>query len=128
MTETTAKYDKLLKFLYDEYDRGHNASGYGERVSVLVQHFERSSQQNRIGDALEQMAAVSYLHDSGWIDLVDTLGNTITNPIRAFTIGRMKPTPKGRDYLQHKRIDSANTVASVSGTFFGKLFKAWFGK
>ena len=124
---TLTKYDKLLKFMYDEYDRGNNASGHGERIQVLIAQFERS-QGIRIGDAHDQMGAVSHFLRNGLIDAVDTLGNKITNPLRAYTIGRMQPTQRGRDYLQQKRIGTANAVASVSGTFLGKFLKSLFGK
>jgi len=126
--KTTTKYDRLLKYMYEEYDKGHHAHGYGEYLRVLVSHFERISQTNRIGDAHAQMAAVNYLRKNGWLDAVDILGNNIIDHLRAYNTGRMQPTPKGREYLQQKRMYTANAVASVFGTFFGKLFKSLFLK
>jgi hypothetical protein len=121
-------YDRLLKYMYDEYNAGHNASGHGEYVRVLVAHFERISESNRIGDAHAKRAAVDYLHKNGWISVVDILGNQIRNSIIAYGSGRMQPTQKGRDYLQQKRIDAANAIASVSGTFWGKFLRSLLGK
>lgn len=135
--ETTAKYDRLLKFMYDEYDRGHNDHGHGQRVRILVDHFERTSEKNRIGNANDKRAAVDYLHNNDWINIVDTIGAKIIDSTEAYTIGRMKPTPKGLEHLKQNRkdtfnVDTANAVASVSGTFFGNffghLFKILFGK
>jgi len=121
---TLKKYDKLLKFMYDEFDRGNNASGHGEYIQVLIRHFESNSQDNRIGNAYDQIGAVHYLVENGLIDASDNYGNKITMPMTAFHIGRMQPTEKGREYLQQKRIGVANAVASVLGTFFGKFTKS----
>ncbi len=123
VVKTTVKYDRLLNYMYDEYDIGHNDHKRGERVRVLVERFERNSQKNRIGNANGKKAAITYHHDRGLIDLVDTTGNTITDHNEAYVTGRMKPTQNGRDYLQKMQTDNANKIASDSGTFFGKLFK-----
>jgi hypothetical protein len=125
---TLKKYDRLLKFMYDEFNRGENASGYGEYIQVLIQRFERSSQDNRIGNAHDQIGAVRYLVNKGLIDAVDVRGNRITIPQTAYLYGRMQPTIKGQEYLQQKRIGLANAVASVLGTFFGKFIKSILGK
>lgn len=120
-------YNKLLRFMYDEFNRGSNASGYGH-IRILIAHFERSSQGERIGTAYAKIGAVRYFLKNGFIDAVDTHGNKITNPLRAYAIGRMQPTQKGQDYLHQIRLGTANAVASVSGTFLGEFFKSLFGK
>lgn len=126
---TLRNYDKLLKFMYDEFNRGNNASGHGERIQVLIDRFERSSPDNRIGvDAHDKIGAVSYFLRHGLIEAVDTRGNRIDKRMTAYNIGRMQPTEKGQNYLQQKRVVVANAVASVSGTFFGKLIKSIWGK
>jgi len=125
---TLRNYDKLLKYMYDEFNRGNNASGYGEHIQVLIGHFENSSRGNRIGDANDQVGAVKYFLDNGFINALDTLGNRIISPREAYTYGRMQPTEKGKNYLQQKRIGAANTIASVLGTFFGRLIKSILGK
>jgi hypothetical protein len=114
--------------MYDEFNKGNNASGHGERIQVLIDHFERSSQGERIGDAHDKIGAVRYFLKNGLVDAVDTLGNKINNPRTAYTIGRMQPNQKGLDYLHQKRIGVANTIASVSGTFLGKFLKSFFGR
>lgn len=121
-------YNKPLKFMYNEFNKGNNESGYGEHIQVLIEHFERSSHDNRIGDAHAKIGAVRYFLKYGLIDAVDTLGNKITNPMTAYTIGRMQPTQKGQEYFQQRLIGTADAVASVSGTFFGKLLKSLLGK
>jgi hypothetical protein len=120
--KTTTNFDKLLKYMYDEYEQGHNAHGRGEFVQVLVAHYERSS-GNRIGDAHVQAAAVRYLQKNGWIDVVDILGNKITNSLRAYTTGRMQPSQKGLEYLRQKRLYTAEAAAKILGNFFGGFFK-----
>jgi hypothetical protein len=40
----------------------------------------------------------------------------------------MQPTAKGEDYIQQKRLGHANAVASVLGTFVGKVAKSILGK
>ena len=114
--------------MYDEFNRGVNASGYGEHIQILIDHFERSSQGERLGDAHDKIGAVRYFLKNGLIDAFDTAGNRISKPMTAYTIGRMQPTEKGRDYLRQKRMGVANAVASVSGTFLGKFFKSILGK
>ena len=125
---TLKTYDKLLKFMYDEFNKGNNASGHGERIQVLISQFQRSPSGERIGDAHDQIGAVSYFLKYGLIDAVDTIGNRISKPRTAYTMGRMQPTEKGRHYLHEKRLKVADDVASVSGTFLGKFFKSIFGK
>ena len=126
--KTLNKYDKLLKFMYGEFNRGNDASGYGEHIRVLIDHFECNSQDNRIGDALDKIGVVRYYFRDGLIDAVDTLGKKITEPTKAYSIGRMQPTQKGRDYLQQRQMYTINAVASASGTLLGKLLKSLFGK
>ena len=121
---TLKKYDKLLKFMYDEFNRGKNASGSGEYIQVLIQDFEGRSQDNRIGNAYDKIGAVRYLVENGLIDALDNQGNRITRTKDAFSYGRMQPTIKGQKYLQQKRMGVANAVASVLGTFFGKFTKS----
>ena len=60
-------YDELLRYMYDEYNKGHHAAGHGEYVKVFISRFERTSGSNRIGNAHEQKAAVDYLRKNGWI-------------------------------------------------------------
>jgi len=116
-------YDRLLKYMYDEYNAGHNASGHGEHVSVLVNHFEGISESNRIGDAHEKKAAVNYLLKNGWISVVDILGNPITNSTSAYVSGRMQPTEKGWEYLQQRRINAVTKIASSVAEVLGRFFK-----
>ena len=125
---TLKTYNKLLKFMYDEFNRGRNASGMGEYIQVLIQHFERSSRGGRIGNAYDQMGAVRHFVDNGLIDAVDSKGNRITRARDAYLYGRMQPTIKGEDYIQHKRMGAANAVASVLGTFVGKVAKSMLGR
>jgi hypothetical protein len=96
---------------------------------VLIENFERTSAENRIGDdAQDQIGAVSYLLKNGWINAVDISGRSISNARTAYVIGRMLPTEKGKNYLQQGSIEKANTIASVSGTFLGKFFKSILGR
>jgi hypothetical protein len=125
---TLKTYNKLLKFMYDEFNRGRNASGMGEYIQVLIQRFERSSRGDRIGNAYNQIGAVRHLIDNGLIDAVDSRGNRITRARDAYLHGRMQPTIKGEDYIQQKRMGAANVVASVLGTFVGKVAKSILGK
>jgi hypothetical protein len=114
--------------MYDEFNSGNNASGRGERIHVLVDHFESNSQGERIGDAHDKIGAVRYFLNNNLIDAVDTLGKKITNPRTAYTYGRMLPNQRGQEYLHQMKIGTANAIASVSGTFLGKFFKSLLGK
>jgi len=125
---TLKKYDKLLKFMYDEFNRGKNASGRGELIQVLISHFESRSEDNRLGNAYAKEGAVRHFVKNGLIAAVDVQGNRITRVRDAFLHGRMQPTIEGQKYLQEKRIGAANAIASISGTFFGKFIKSILGK
>lgn len=114
--------------MYNEFNKGNNASGHGEYMQVLIQQFQRSPQGERIGNANAQVGAVRYFLQNGFINAIDTSGNRITNPLSAYTHGRMQPTQEGQEFLQNKVLGTANAVASVSGTFLGKFFKSMFGK
>jgi hypothetical protein len=127
--DTLKLYRNLLKFMYDQFNKGNNDSGHGELIQVLIENFERTSAENRIGDdAQDQIGAVSYLLKNGWINAVDISGRSISNARTAYVIGRMLPTEKGKNYLQQGSIEKANTIASVSGTFLGKFFKSILGR
>ena len=121
--DTLKLYLKLLKFMYAQFNSGNNDSGHGELIHELITKFERNSAENRIGDPDDQIGAVSYLLKNGWIDAVDINGKKLSNARTAYVIGRMLPTEKGNSYLKQGKIDRANTIASISGTFLGKLLK-----
>ena len=119
----SGEYDKLLKYMYDEFNRSSDAP----YIQVFIERFERS-QGVSFGDAQNKIGAVLYFLENRLIDAVDLSGNRITSPREAYNSGRMQPTEEGRNYLQRKRIGTANAVAAVSGTFFGKLIKSILGK
>jgi hypothetical protein len=125
---TLEKYDNLLKFMYDEFNEGRNASGHGEHIQVLISHFESRSEDNRLGNVYAKEGAVRHFIRNGLIAAVDVQGSIITRARDAYRYGRMQPTTKGQKYLQEKRMGVANAVASVSGTFFGKFIKSILGK
>ncbi len=125
---TSKKYDELLKFMYDEFNSGKNASGHGEYIQVLISHFQSKSEDNRLGNVYDQEGAVRHFIRNGLIAAVDVQGNIITRARDAYLHGRMQPTIKGQKYLQEKRMGVANAVASVLGTFFGKFIKSILGK
>lgn len=125
---TLKKYDKLLKFMYDEFNRGKNASGHGQYIQVLISHFESMSEDNRLGNAYAKEGPVRHFLKNKLIAAVDVHGNRITRARDAYLHGRMQPTIKGQKYLQEKQMGVANAVASVSGTFFGKFIKSILGK
>ena len=119
----TVKYDRLLMYMYDEWDTGHNDHKHGERVRVLVERFERNSPKNRIGNSNDKKTAITYLHDNSLIDVVDTTGKKITDLDQVYGTGRMKPTKNGREYLEKMQTDNANKIASDSGTFLSKILR-----
>jgi hypothetical protein len=123
----TDLYDKLLQFMYDEYDRKQGFHGYGERVRVLIARFERLSAKNRIGNANAKSGAIRYLHENGWIDIRDTNGNKLSG-LAAFSYGRMQPTPKGREYLEQRRTRGVMKVAGNIVELCGRLAKGLHGR
>jgi hypothetical protein len=86
------KYDRLLVYMYNEWDAGHNDHKRGEKVRVLVERFEHNFPKNKIGSASDKKTAIAYLRDDGLIEVVDTAGKAITDPDQAYSTGRMKPT------------------------------------
>ncbi len=117
-------YGKLLKFMYDESDKG---PGRNELILVLIQQFQRSPQGCRLGDALDQVEAVRYLITKGWIGALDPRGNKLGDPTRAYSIGRVQLTQRGRVYLQQGQFEAIPGVFRPIAKAFRRLFKGSSG-
>lgn len=101
---------KLMAFIYDEYSCSSKFRKHGESIHALAFRF-RSATGNNLGSAREQLEYFRLLKNQGWIDVVDD-------------VGRIRPTIKGIEHIEHKRnllkriSNSAPEIAEAVGRFF----------
>lgn len=126
--ETLEKYESLLEFICDEYDTHQTFHGHGEYARVAVQRFERLS-GIRLGDTNTKMAAVSYLQQQGWIDIVSIDGTKLTG-ISAYASGRIIPTREGFLHVKERRKlgRAIMKVASPLAELLGRVLKGLSGR
>ena len=67
MDKTGNIIEKLIGFIYDEYNRREVFRSHGEAASVVVAQFCRKY-GIRLGDARAQLEYVRLLRKKGWID------------------------------------------------------------
>jgi hypothetical protein len=114
------KYEKLMEFIYDEYQKSDVARKYGKYASVLVAEFERSTGID-LGDAGSQLEPFRLLYDKGWITL---------SPKSLVSYARIKPTVEGIEHVEQRR-NPAKKVMKVSGDvaeIIGRGLKGFLGK
>jgi hypothetical protein len=114
-------YEKLLGFICDEFNNNETFQSRGEHASVLVQRFSRSTGV-RFGDANSQKAAINYLLDQGFVEIVSINGIRMGG-VFYYSHSRIKPTLKGIDFIKQKRSPGrivqkiAPTLAEITGRF-----------
>lgn len=121
---TTKIYEKLMKFLYDKYERGGVFREYGEFAGVLVTEFERKTGLD-LGNVYGQAAAIRYLGEQGWIKPVSPLGESIGGSVNSLSC-RVQPTPKGIDHVQRTR--NPVRVLLLAAEALGRFLKGFLGK
>lgn len=126
--KVSEKYEKLMEFVYDEYDKGDTFKGHGEPAMVLVQRFQRFL-GIRLGDAGAQKAAMNYLLKQGWIEIVSIDGTSLGGTFY-YSHSRIKPTPDGIEHVEHRRqpgqvlLKATDSAAEI----IGRGLKGFLGK
>ena len=111
--------EKLMAFIYDEYNASDVFKSHGEHASVILTRFVRES-GIRLGDAGAQLEYMRLLLRRGWIEIV-TLDRSTRIGARLFTYSRIKPTPEGIRHVEERRqpgqaiLKIASTVAEIIG-------------
>jgi hypothetical protein len=72
----TEKYEKLMEFICDRYSNSDTFQAHGEQASVIILEFQRFA-GIRFGLSDAQKAAMIYLLEQGWIELVSRAGTRI---------------------------------------------------
>ena len=94
------KHEKLMEFIYDEYNNSSTFQGHGEFPIVLVERFQRAS-GIRFGDGYAQLAAIDYFLKQGWIEIVSINGRSLGGALHLYS--RIKPTHKGNLHVEEGR-------------------------
>jgi len=93
--------EKLMKFIYDEYNKSSTFKTYGEFASVLVGRF-RDRLRIELGDAAAQLEAMQRLIERGWIETV-SLGGKRIGRTHLNVVSRIKPTVTGIRFIEEKQ-------------------------
>lgn len=128
MEKTGDILEKLMGFIYDEYNRSDTFKSYGEPASVIVTEFIRES-GIELGDAGAQREYMRLLKKKGWIEVVSLDGSSKPGA-RLFSISRIKPTLEGINQVEQRRqpgqalLKATSTVAEI----IGRGLKGFLGK
>ena len=85
--------EKLMEFIYDDYQKSDATRRAGKYASVIVAEFERQTGID-MGDAGSQLEPFRFLYNKGWITL---------SPKLLVSYARVKPTIEGIEYIEAKR-------------------------
>lgn len=113
------RYEKLMDFIYREYERSDSFKGHGEYASILVTRFQRYSGIS-FGDAQAQLSAIYHLLRQGWIEIVSVNGSVIRSN-KLYSHSRVQPTREGILHVEERRslgkvvMKAALTTAEIIG-------------
>ncbi|MCX6011576.1 MAG: hypothetical protein NT134_04910 [Chloroflexi bacterium] len=119
------KLEKLMEFIYDEYESDSSFQEFGEVGSTLIEE----SGIDFGDEGGSQVDAIRLLLEKGWVELVALNGTRIATT-RITILSRIKPTPKGIEHVEDRRrpgraiSKAALTVAEI----IGRGLKGFFGK
>jgi len=116
--------ERLIQFIYDEYQRHSVFQHYGQYPTVITKQFERRFGID-LGDAGAQLEAINRLLKQGWIETKPSRTNNIqlTDRVRRLT-------PLGIEYVEHSRKPGQALlgVAPTIAEMIGRFFKGFLGK
>lgn len=120
--------EKLMAFIYDEYNASDVFKSYGEHASVILTKFTRESGIG-LGDARAQLEYMRLLLRRGWIEIV-TLNGSNRIGARLFTYSRIKPSLEGIKHVEERRQPGQAVVkiASSVAEIIGRGVKGFLGK
>ena len=114
------KYEKLLEYIYDDYENNETSRSYGVYASLIVTQFERNKRID-LGGPKSHLEAIRYLYQNGWIR---------KNTKNIYTSTKIKPSPEGIRHVEDRRshaktfIKTAGNVAEI----IGRGLKGFFGR
>jgi hypothetical protein len=99
MMNVSEKDEKLMEFLYDEYQEDSVFQKHGKYVGVLIRKFEGKS---GIEFGISGVAAMQRLIERGWIETVSVTGKRV-GKTHLNTSSRIIPTIAGFQFVEDKR-------------------------
>jgi hypothetical protein len=111
--------EKLMAFIYDEYNRSDRFRAYGEGASVILRRFT-SKYGIRLGDIRAQLEYMRLLKKKGWIEVVSLDGSSKIGA-RLVSFARIKPTFEGISHVEQRRqpgqalLKASSTAAEIIG-------------
>lgn len=120
--------EKLMAFIYDEYNASDVFKSGGQYASVVLTGFTCES-GIELGDAGAQLEYMRLLLRRGWIEIV-TLDGSNRIGARLFTYSKIKPSLEGIKHIEERRqpgqavVKIASTVAEI----IGRGAKGFLGK
>lgn len=120
--------EKLMEFIYDEYNANDVFKSYGEHASVILTGFSRRSGIG-LGDAGAQLEHMRLLLRRGWIEIVALDGSSVIGA-RLLTYSKIKPSPEGIKHVEERRQPGQAVVkiASTAAEIIGRGIKGFLGK
>jgi len=126
--KTTAVLEKLMTFIYDQYNGSDTFKSHGEPAGVIVTEFIRVS-GIELGDAGAQREYMRLLKKKGWIEVVSLDGSSKPGA-RLFSFSRIKPTLEGINHVEERRQPGQTLlkVTSTAAEITGRVLKGFLGK
>lgn len=120
--------EKLMAFIYDEYNRSDTFRSYGESASVILSRFT-SKYGIRLGDARAQLEYMRLLKKRDWIEVVSLDGSSKIGA-RLVSFARIKPTPEGIEHVEQRRQPGQALLkaATTGAEIIGRGLKGFLGK
>jgi hypothetical protein len=114
------RYERLLGFLYDKYQRSDTFRAYGDFPWPLADEFEAESGTG-LGDGASQLEAFRFLHEKNWIGVSQT---------KVTAVSTVKLTPRGIEYVEQKRALSTRALGPAKGLaeVLGVFVKGFLGR
>jgi len=92
------KLEKLMEFIYDEYESDSSFIQFGKSGSTLVEESGIDFGDN-VG---AQLDAIRLLIEKGWLEIV-ALDGTRVATTRVTILSSIKPTPEGIAHVERRR-------------------------
>src|SRR4030042_1900579 len=119
------KDERLLKYIYDEYEKNSVFQQYGQYALTIVSSLEEDT-GIEFEDAGAQLEAINRLLKQGWIE---------TEPIRTKTSVQItdkvrRLTPLGIEHVEQRRKIAPKLLKATptAAEIIGRFFKGFLGK
>lgn len=128
MDNTGDILEKLIGFIYDDYNRRGVFRSHGEAASVVVTQFCHKY-RIQLGDARAQLEYIRLLKKKGWIEVVALDGSSAPRA-RLSSFSKIKPTPEGIHHVEERRKPSQGIkrVTSDAAEITGRFLKGFMGR